>query len=72
MMYFAIIKILLVMKVKFTLKKRNPIFKINPGDSVILELSNLNTVPANGQLKEAIEIQHNVSLSTSPSSGGDY
>jgi hypothetical protein len=60
------------MKVKFTLKKRNPLLKINPGDSVILELSNLNTVPANGQLKEAIESQHNVSLSTSPSSGSDY
>lgn len=60
------------MKVKFTLKKRNPLLKINPGDSVILELSNLNTVPANGQLKEAIESQHNVSLSTSPFSGSDY
>lgn len=38
------------------------------GDSVILELTNVNTTPANGQLKAAIEEKFGVKISTSPQS----
>ena len=45
------------MKVKYTLKSKGAEsrYKMKVGDSVILELSNVNTTPANGQLKAAIE-----------------
>ena len=58
------------MKVKYTLKSRGAEsrYKMKVGDSVILELSNVNTTPANGQLKAAIEEKFGVKISTSPQS----
>ena len=59
------------MKVKYTLKSKyaESRYKMKVGDSVILELSNVNTTPANGQLKAAIEEKFGVKISTSPQSG---
>ena len=59
------------MKVKYTLKSKGAEsrYKMKVGDSVILELSNVNTTPANGQLKAAIEEKFGVKISTSPQSG---
>ena len=59
------------MKVKYTLKSKGAEsrYKIKVGDSVILELSNVNTTPANGQLKAAIEEKFGVKISASPQSG---
>ncbi|MEN8857654.1 MAG: hypothetical protein ABF260_06275 [Flavobacteriaceae bacterium] len=58
------------MKVKYTLKSKGAEsrYKMKVGDSIILELSNVNTTPANGQLKEAIEEKFGVKISTSPQS----
>lgn len=58
------------MKVKYTLKSKyyESTYKMKVGDSVILELSNINTTPANGQLKAAIEEKFGVKISTSPQS----
>ena len=58
------------MKVKYTLKSKGAEsrYKMKVGDSVILELSNINTTPANGQLKAAIEEKFGVKISTSPQS----
>ena len=58
------------MKVKYTLKSKGAEsrYKMKVGDSVILELSNVNTTPANGQLKAAIEEKFGVKISTSPQS----
>ena len=58
------------MKVKYTLKSKGAESrnKMKVGDSVILELSNVNTTPANGQLKAAIEEKFGVKISTSPQS----
>jgi hypothetical protein len=58
------------MKVKYTLisKGAESRYKMKVGDSVILELSNVNTTPANGQLKAAIEEKFGVKISTSPQS----
>lgn len=59
------------MKVKYTLKSKGAEsrYKMKVGDSVILELSNVNTTPANGQLKAAIEEKFGVKISASPQSG---
>ena len=59
------------MKVKYILKSKGAEsrYKIKVGDSVILELSNVNTIPANGQLKAAIEEKFGVKISASPQSG---
>ena len=59
------------MKVKYTLKSKyaESRYKMKVGDSVILELSGVNTTPANGQLKAAIEEKFGVKISTSPQSG---
>jgi len=59
------------MKVKYTLKSKGAEsrYKMKVGDSVILELSGVNTTPANGQLKAAIEEKFGVKISTSPQSG---
>jgi hypothetical protein len=59
------------MKVKYILKSKGAEsrYKIKVGDSVILELSNVNTTPANGQLKAAIEEKFGVKISASPQSG---
>ena len=58
------------MKVKYTLKSKGAEsrYKMKVGDSVILELSNVNTTPANGQLKAAIEEKFGVKISASPQS----
>ena len=58
------------MKVKYTLKSKGAEsrYKMKVGDSVILELSNVNTTPANGQLKAAIEEKFGVKISPSPQS----
>ena len=58
------------MKVKYTLKSKGAEsrYKMKVGDSVILELSNINTTPANGQLKAAIEEKFGVKISPSPQS----
>ncbi len=58
------------MKVKFTLKSKylESRYKMKVGDSVILELSNVNTTPANGQLKAAIEEKFGAKNLTSPQS----
>jgi len=58
------------MKVKYTLKSKGAEsrYKMKVGDSVILELSSVNTPPANGQLKAAIEEKFGVKISTSPQS----
>tara|TARA_B100000795_G_scaffold204445_1_gene158050 strand:- start:77 stop:277 length:201 start_codon:yes stop_codon:yes gene_type:complete len=58
------------MKVKYTLKSKGAEsrYKMKVGDSVILELSGVNTTPANGQLKAAIEEKFGVKISTSPQS----
>ena len=58
------------MKVKYTLKSKyaESRYKMKVGDSVILELSNVNTTPANGQLKAAIEEKFGVKISSSPQS----
>jgi len=58
------------MKVKYTLKSKGAEsrYKMKVGDSVILELSNVNTTPGNGQLKAAIEEKFGVKISTSPQS----
>ena len=59
------------MKVKYTLKSKGAEsrYKMKVGASVILELSGVNTTPANGQLKAAIEEKFGVKISTSPQSG---
>ena len=58
------------MKVKYTLKSKGAEsrYKMKVGDSVILELSNVNTTPATGHLKAAIEAKFGVKISTSPQS----
>ena len=58
------------MKVKYTLKSKvaESRYKMKVGDSVILELSNVNTIAANGQLKAAIEEKFGVKISASPQS----
>ena len=58
------------MKVKYTLisKGAESRYKMKVGDSVILELSNVNTTPGNGQLKAVIEEKFGVKISTSPQS----
>jgi|TARA_B110000459_G_C16361800_1_gene381323 hypothetical protein len=59
------------MKVKYTLKSKlsESRYKIKVGDYIVLELSNVNTTPKNGQLKSAIEEKFGVKLSGSPQSG---
>ena len=58
------------MKVKYTLKSKGAEsrYKMKVGDSVILELSNVNTTPANGQLKAAIEEKFGVKIHSTPQS----
>ena len=58
------------MKVKYTLKDkhRESVYKMKVGDSIILELSSVHAIPANGQLKAAIEEKFGVKIHTSPQS----